>query len=70
LLGLQKQQRYYQRLKHRLMSFNKIYLRELKEVKKEYSEDPEGFKRRMSKADALIGPTGSMKFIEKIMKQK
>jgi len=52
------------------MSFNKIYLRELKEVKKEYSEDPEGFKRRMSKADALIGPTGSMKFIEKIMKQK
>lgn len=52
------------------MSFNKIYLRELKDVKKEYTEDPEGFKRRISKADVLIGPTSSMKFVEKIMKKK
>ncbi len=52
------------------MSFNKIYLRELKDVKKEYTEDPESFKRRMQKADALIGPVSSVKFVEKVMKTK
>lgn len=52
------------------MSFNKIYLRELKDIKKEYSEDPTGFKKRMIKADALIGPVSSVRFVEKVMKQK
>jgi len=52
------------------MSFNKIYLRDLKEVKKEFSEDPQGFKRRMTKADALIGPVSSVRFVEKVMKTK
>jgi hypothetical protein len=52
------------------MGFNKVFLNELKEVKKQYTEDPEGFKRRIQKADALIGPTDSMKFVEKIMKKK
>lgn len=49
------------------MSFNKIYLTELTELKKQYEENPEGFKRRMSKADSLIGPTNSIQFVKKIM---
>lgn len=52
------------------MSFNKIHLRELKDVMKEYSADPQGFKRRMKKADSLIGPGSSVKFVEKVMKLK
>jgi hypothetical protein len=50
------------------MSFNTIYLNEVKELKRQYAEDPESFKRRITKADALIGPTSSIKFVEKIMK--
>ena len=52
------------------MSFNKIFLQEEKELKKRYAEDPEAFKRWINKADALIGPEKSMKFVEKIMKKK
>lgn len=51
------------------MSFNKIYLQDLKELKADYKQDPKAFKRRMQKADALIGPNDSMKFVEKIMKK-
>lgn len=51
------------------MSFNKIYLQDLKELKEDYKQDPKAFKKRMQKADALIGPTDSMKFVEKIIKK-
>lgn len=52
------------------MSINKIYLQDVKELKKKYKEDPEGFKTRIKKADALIGPTDSMEYVHKIMKNK
>ena len=50
------------------MSVTKIYLQDLKELKEQYKNDPESFKRKMTKADVLIGPTNSMKFVEKIIK--
>ena len=52
------------------MSINKIFLQDLKEVKKQYKEDPKAFKKRIRNADALMGPTDSMEFVEKKMKQK
>lgn len=52
------------------MGFNKIYLQDLKEVKKDYKQDPKAFKRRIQNAEALIGPTNSMQFVKKIMKEK
>jgi hypothetical protein len=51
------------------MSINKIYLKDLKELKKDYNQDPEKFKNRMIKADALIGPIDSISWVEKIMKK-
>ncbi len=50
------------------MSFNKIYLQEVDEEKRRYEEDPKSFKKRIEKADSIIGPADSMKFVEEVMK--
>ena len=52
------------------MSINKIFLKELKELKKDYKKDPESFKNKIKKADALIGPNDSVLFAEKIKELK
>lgn len=52
------------------MSFNTIFLQDLKELKKKYKENPKAFKKRMRNADAISGPTDSMEYVEKKMKKK
>jgi hypothetical protein len=52
------------------MSINKIFLQDLKEVKKQYKENPKAFKKRIKNANALIGPTDAMEYVRKIMKEK
>jgi len=53
------------------MGFNKRYLPELEDLKKEYEHDGhEQFVRRMSKYDALIGPSDSMKFVNHIIDEE
>jgi hypothetical protein len=49
---------------------NKIYLQDVEELKRKYSEDPEGFVRKIRKADALIGPEDSMLFVDGVMNTK
>lgn len=48
------------------MSVNKIYLRTIDELKKEYEQDQEKFIRRMRKADILLGSNESVEFVKKI----
>jgi hypothetical protein len=45
------------------MGFNKKYLPSLEEIKKKEEKDPE-YIRHLAKADALIGPTDSMDYVE------
>ena len=52
------------------MSINKIFLQDLKSLKKKYKENPKAFKKRMRNADALMGNMDSMEFVNKIMKKK
>jgi hypothetical protein len=50
------------------MGFNKKYVRPLDELKKELEENPERLKYYI-KADALIGPSESIQYIEDLIKK-
>lgn len=47
------------------MSFNKVYLPEKEELKKRLKEDREATLRWLQKADAFIGPSDSMRLVNK-----
>ena len=53
------------------MSFNKYYLPEIEELKKQYIEMGHSiFMDRINKRDVLIGSTESQEFIEELIKKQ
>lgn len=48
------------------MGFNKIYVEDLEELKAELKEKPENLKY-YAKADMLIGPSESIRYLEELL---
>lgn len=52
------------------MGFHTVYLPEIKELKEQFVSDPETTKARLVNADAMVGPTNSIKYAERIIHEK
>jgi hypothetical protein len=52
------------------MGFNKIILPDVKEMKERYKQEPKSTLNWIMKADAIIGPVESVRYVEKLLKKK
>lgn len=52
------------------MGFNKIILPDIKEMKERYKQEPKSTLNWIIKADAIIGPVESVRYVEKLLKKK
>lgn len=52
------------------MGFNKIMLPDLKEIKERYKKEPKSTLNWIMKADAIIGPEDSVRYVDKLLKKR